>query len=167
VLGNRVSTIIAPLPVGERDPAERYSRIREGTQLAKTSHQAVGAELLLQVSGFMPPALVAQIARFQNAQRIFNLSITNIVGPSEPLYAAGHRLLDLFPFTPLAGNMSLIVAVVSYAGRMEFGLTADAESLPDLDVIAAALERSIDELLHVAGLSEGDLAIRALRAIAE
>jgi diacylglycerol O-acyltransferase len=167
VLGNRVSTIIAPLPVGERDPAERYRRIREGTQLAKTSHQAVGAELLLQVSGFMPPALVAQIARFQNAQRIFNLSITNIAGPSEPLYAAGHRLLDLFPFTPLAGNMSLIVAVVSYAGRMEFGLTADAESLPDLDVIAAALEQSIDELLHVAGLTEGDLAIRALRAIAE
>jgi WS/DGAT/MGAT family acyltransferase len=166
-IGNRVSTIVAPLPVGERDPAERYRLVREGTQRAKSSHQVVGADLLLQVSGFMPPALVAQIARIQNAQRVFNLSITNIVGPAEPLYAAGHRLLDLFPFTPLAGNMTLIIAVVSYAGRMEFGLTADAESLPDLDVITSALERSIDGLLGLAGLSEGDLAIRALRAIAE
>ncbi|MEX2395326.1 MAG: WSD1 family O-acyltransferase, partial [Actinomycetota bacterium] len=153
-LGNRVSTIIAPLPIGEADIATRYRRITEGTKAAKSSHHVVGADLLLQLSGIIPPPLVSQIAKFQNTQRFFNLSITNIPGPSEPLYAAGHKLLDIFPFTPLAGNMALIVAVVSYVGQMEFGLTVDAETIPDVDTIASGITNAVTDLKAIASVPD-------------
>jgi WS/DGAT/MGAT family acyltransferase len=145
-LGNQVATIIAPLPLDEPDPIARLRTIRDATVKAKHSHQVTGTDLLLRLSGVVPSALTAQVAKVQNAQRFFNLSVTNIPGPAEPLYLLGHRLRDIFPFTPLAGNMALIVAVVSYCGSMEFGLTVDAETIADHDVLVAELERSIAEL---------------------
>jgi WS/DGAT/MGAT family acyltransferase len=151
--GNHVSTILAPLPVGEEHVRRRYVRISEGVRHARRSHQVIGADLLMQLSGYAPPTIVAQIARLQNAQRFFNLSVTNIPGPQQPLYAMGARLLRFVPFTPLPANMALIVAVLSYDGHMEFGLTVDVEAIPDVDVIADGLTAAVDELEEAAGLA--------------
>jgi WS/DGAT/MGAT family acyltransferase len=149
-LGNRVSALVAPLPVYEPDPVRRLQIIAEAMKGVKESRQAVGAEMITQLTGFAPPTILSQAARLQSQQRFFNLLVTNVPGPQFPLYSVGHRLIDLFPIAPLAANQALNVAVMSYAGQMGFGLLADYDAIPDLGVIAEGLEKSIAELLQEA-----------------
>ncbi|HEY2636123.1 MAG TPA: wax ester/triacylglycerol synthase family O-acyltransferase, partial [Solirubrobacteraceae bacterium] len=96
-LGNRVSAIYAPLPVGVTDPIERLHVIREATRDLKASGQAVGAEVLTQIAGFAPPTIMTQAARLQSRQRFFNLVVTNVPGPQHPLYLLGRELEHIYP----------------------------------------------------------------------
>ncbi|HVL81534.1 MAG TPA: wax ester/triacylglycerol synthase family O-acyltransferase [Actinomycetota bacterium] len=146
-LGNRVSAMIAPLPVYEPDPVRRLNIITQQMQDLKDSKQVVGADVITQLSGFAPPTILGQAARLQAAQRFFNLLVTNVPGPQFPLYSVGRELLDLFPMAPLAANQALGVAVMSYNGSMGFGLIADYDSMGDVGVIAEGIEKSIAELL--------------------
>ncbi len=146
-LGNRVSAVVAPIPVYESDPVRRLEIIQEEMRGIKDSKQAVGAEMITQLSGFAPPTILGQAARLQARQRFFNLLVTNVPGPQFPLYTVGHRLMDLFPMAPLAANQALGIAVMSYAGQMGFGLIADFDAMPDVGIVAEGLEKSIAELL--------------------
>ena len=151
-LGNRVSTMYAPLPVGLDDPLERYEHVRDAMAGLKESGQAVGADVLTRLTGFAPPTIVAQAARLQTRQRFFNLTVTNVPGPQFPLYLMGRELLALHPQVPLARNTAIGVAIMSYHGGLNFGLISDLDTVPDLHVVAAALEATIDELADLAGL---------------
>ena len=146
-LGNRVSAMAAPLPVYEPEPVRRLQLICEAMQGVKESKQAVGAEMIMSLTGFAPPTILGQAARLQSSQRFFNLLITNIPGPQFPLYTVGHEMLDLFPMAPLSAKQALGVAVMSYNGKLGFGLIADYDALPDVGVVAEGLEKSIQELL--------------------
>jgi hypothetical protein len=150
--GNKVAAMMAPLPVHEPDPIERLRILRGVMAGLKNSKQAVGAEVLTQLSGFAPPTVMAQAARLQARQRFFNLVVTNVPGPQIPLYVLGRELLDVFPMAPLAKRQSLCIAVMSYNGKMNFGLLADFDSMPDLDVFVDSIEQSIDELRKAAGV---------------
>lgn len=150
VLGNRVSTMIAPLPVYESDPVTRLQIVREAMADVKASNQAVGAETIMSLSGFAPPTILSQAARLQSQQRFVNMLVTNVPGPQVRLYSAGRALLDLFPMAPLGANQALGIAVMSYNGQMGFGLLADYDALPDVGVVAEGLEKSIAELLQEA-----------------
>ena len=149
-LGNRVTAMAAPLPVYEEEPALRLAIVRESMKDVKQSKQAVGAEMITSLSGFAPPTILGQAARLQAQQRFFNLLVTNVPGPQFPLWSAGHPLVDLFPIAPLSSNQALNVAVMSYNGRLGFGLLADYDAVPDLAVFAEGLEKSIGELLQAA-----------------
>jgi WS/DGAT/MGAT family acyltransferase len=149
-LGNRVTSMAAPLPVYEEDPALRLSIVKEAMKDVKSSKQAVGAEMIMDLSGFAPPTILGQAARLQANQRLVNLLVTNVPGPQLPLYSQGHKLLDLFPMAPLGSNQALNVAVMSYDGSLGFGLLADYDAIPDLSVFADGLEKSIAELLQAA-----------------
>ncbi|HVE91956.1 MAG TPA: wax ester/triacylglycerol synthase family O-acyltransferase [Actinomycetota bacterium] len=149
-LGNRVSALVAPLPVYEPDPARRLQAVTNAMKGLKESRQVVGAEMITQLTGFAPPTILAQAARLQSAQRFFNLLVTNVPGPQFALFSTGRRLEDLFPMAPLAANQALGIAVMSYAGQMGFGLIADFDALPDVGVVAEGLEKSIAELLDAA-----------------
>lgn len=149
-LGNRVSAMVAPIPVYEPEPVRRLALIREEMKGLKESKQAVGAQALTELSGFAPPTILAQAARLQSAQRFFNLLVTNVPGPQFPLYTVGHELLDLFPMAPLAENQALGIAVMSYNGKLGFGLIADFDALPDVGIVAEGLEKSVAELLQAA-----------------
>jgi diacylglycerol O-acyltransferase / wax synthase len=149
-LGNRVTSMAAPLPVYEEDAALRLSIVKEAMKDVKSSKQAVGAEMIMDLSGFAPPTILGQAARLQANQRLVNLLVTNVPGPQFPLYSQGHRLLDLFPMAPLGSNQALNVAVMSYNGQLGFGLLADYDAIPDLSVFADGLEKSIAELLQAA-----------------
>jgi diacylglycerol O-acyltransferase / wax synthase len=116
----------------------------------KSSKQAVGASLLTEVSDFAPPTIAAQAARLQSRQRFFNLVVTNVPGPQFPLYLLGRELQDVFPMVPLAKNQGVCFALMSYNGRVNFGLTADYDAMPDLDDVAGDLEASIAELAAAA-----------------
>jgi diacylglycerol O-acyltransferase / wax synthase len=150
-LGNRVAAMWATLPVGLTDPVERLHAVSEEMVDVKRSGQAVGAEILTTISGFAPPTIMAQAARLQARQRLFNLVVTNVPGPQFPLYLLGRELESIYPMVPLAENTALGVAILSYNGRLNFGLVADFDALADLEVLAEELRSSIDELAAAAG----------------
>ncbi len=163
-LGNRVAAMWASLPVGLSDPAQRLGEIRRETQHVKESEQAVGAQVLTQLAGFAPPTIMAQAARLQARQRLFNLVITNVPGPQMPLFALGRELEAIFPMVPLAENTALGIAVMSYNGQMNFGLNADYDALADVETLADELRAAIDELSRAAGMAERRPAGRRSRA---
>jgi diacylglycerol O-acyltransferase / wax synthase len=154
-LGNKVSAMMAPLPVGIEDPVERLNAVSETMRHLKSSGQAVGASLLTDVTDFTPPTIAAQAARLQSRQRFFNTVVTNVPGPQFPLYLLGRELQDIFPMVPLAANQAICFGIMSYNGRINFGLTADYDSSPDLNTLASDLEASIAELLDATASSEG------------
>jgi diacylglycerol O-acyltransferase len=145
-LGNRVAAMMAPLPVWCEDPAERLHLITERMGDLKGSGQAVGAEILTSLADFAPPTIVAQASRLQASQRFFNLVITNIPGPQFPLYVLGRQLVAWYPMVPLAQNQAMCVGIMSYNGRMFFGLIGDYDAMADLDSLALDLEESVKEL---------------------
>jgi diacylglycerol O-acyltransferase len=153
-LGNRVATMWAPLPVGVRDPAVSFAQVHEAMKDLKESGQAVGAETLTQLADFAPPTIMSQAARLQARQRFFNLVVTNVPGPQVPLYLLGRRMRGLYPVVPLALNQALGIAILSYDGRLGFGLLADFDALPDLEDIAGELEGAIDDLAAAAGADD-------------
>jgi diacylglycerol O-acyltransferase len=148
VLGNRIAAMWAPLPVGVGDPHERLRLIADAMTSVKRSGQAIGAQALTELAGFASPTLVAQAARLQARQRLFNLVITNVPGPQQPLYLLGRRMHAIYPLVPLAANTALGIAVLSYDGRLNFGLNADYDALADLELLAADLDAAITEIVQ-------------------
>jgi len=149
-LGNRVSALYAPLPVGVTDPIARLTLVREATAGLKDSGQAVGAQVITQLGDFAPPTIMAQAARLQARQRFFNLVVTNVPGPQFPLYILGRKLEAIYPMVPLAQNQVLGIALMSYDGGLNFGLNADWDALPDLEELAGDLDAAIAELAEAA-----------------
>ena len=149
-LGNRVAAMWAPLPVGIEDPSERLQAISASMAGIKESGQAVGAQALTQLSGFAPPTIMAQAARLQARQRLFNLVVTNVPGPQFPLYVLGRELEALLPMVPLAENTTLGIAIMSYNGQLNFGLTADRDALADVEFLADELRGAIAALVQAA-----------------
>ncbi len=152
-LGNRVAAMWATLPVGLTDPVQRLHTISEEMVGLKQSGQAVGAEILTAMSGFAPPTIMAQAARLQARQRLFNLVVTNVPGPQFPLYLLGRQLESIYPMVPLAENTALGIAILSYNGQLDFGLVGDFDALADLEVLADELRSAIEELAATAGAS--------------
>jgi diacylglycerol O-acyltransferase / wax synthase len=150
-LGNRVTTMMAPLPVWCEDPARRLEQVRQSMGDLKQSKQALGASMLTQLADFAPPTIAGQAARLQARQRFFNLVVTNVPGPQFPLYLMGRRMERVFPMVPLAKNQGVCVGVMSYDGQVNFGLIGDYDGMPDLDDLAHDLEASIGELVEAAG----------------
>ena len=130
----------------------------------KESGQAVGAQVLTELSGFAPPTIMAQAARLQARQRLFNLVVTNVPGPQMPLYVLGRELDALYPMVPLAENTALGIAIMSYNGQLNFGLTADYDALSDVETLADELRSSIEELAAAAGPHGAPVAERRTRA---
>jgi WS/DGAT/MGAT family acyltransferase len=151
-LGNRVAAMMAPLPVWCDDPVERLRLVTESMAGLKDSGQAVGAQVITQLSGFAPPTVISQAARLSSRQRFFNLVITNVPGPQFPLYLLGRELIEGFPMVPLVKNQGLGVAIMSYNGRINFGLVGDFDVLFDLDDLALDVEASLHELAAAAGV---------------
>jgi diacylglycerol O-acyltransferase len=165
-LGNRVAAMWAPLPIGLTDPVQRLLTISRAMDGVKDSGQAVGAQVLTELTGFAPPTIMAQAARLQARQRMFNLVVTNVPGPQIPLYLLGRQLEAMFPMVPLAANQALGVAIMSYNGQLNFGLNADYDALRDLEALADALRASIDELVTAAGQAPRPEARRRRRSVA-
>jgi diacylglycerol O-acyltransferase / wax synthase len=152
-LGNRVAAMWVSLPVGMTDPVQRLLTISREMDGVKQSGQAVGAQVLTELTGFAPPTIVAQAARLQTRQRMFNLVVTNVPGPQFPLYMLGRRLQAMYPMVPLAAGQALGIAIISYNGQLDFGLNADFDALPDLEELAGDLAGASAELVAAAGAS--------------
>ena len=145
-LGNRVSAMFVPLPVGEPDPVRRLELVRAATAHLKDREQAVGAAALLGLTEYAAPTLLSLGARLVHSQPFCNLIVTNVPGPQSPLYCLGARMLEAYPMVPLSKNMNLGVAILSYCGYLHVGLLGDRDQWPDLEVLEAGLEDAFAEL---------------------
>jgi WS/DGAT/MGAT family acyltransferase len=149
-LGNRIAAMRGPLPVYVQDPVARLHVISQAMEGLKDSKQALGAEVLASLEALAPPTILAQASRLNFSTRLFNLLVTNVPGPQFPLYVLGRRLEDLFPVAFLPKRHALAVAIMSYNGRMDFGLLGDYDALPELDRLAGMVEESTAELVAAA-----------------
>ncbi|HWM56214.1 MAG TPA: wax ester/triacylglycerol synthase family O-acyltransferase [Pseudonocardia sp.] len=152
-LGNRVSSFIVDLPVGEPSPVVRLHHVTHAMREHTARVQSVGAATLVRFGGFAPPTLHALGARAASdiSKRIFNLVVTNVPGPQFPLYAAGARMLEMFPVVPLAKGQALAIGLTSYDGGVFYGFNGDRDAMWDVDALAGMVGESLDELLATAG----------------
>ena len=148
-IGNRVSSYFVDLPVGEGNPVMRLHQVSFAMRGHKESGEAVGADAIVALSGFAPPTLHSLGARLASGftRRLFNLVVTNVPGPQFPLYAAGARMLEMYPVVPLAKGQAVSIGLTSYDGGVYFGLNADRDAMPDIDVLAGLIEESLAELV--------------------
>ena len=150
--GNRVSSMIAPIPTNLSDPAERLRACSQAMRAAKEQHGAMPADLLGDVTQFAMPALAGQAARLSARLRLvervspFNLIISNVPGPNIPLYYAGAKLVAYYPLSAITDGQGLNITVMSYGGQLHFGLIADRELVPDVDRLTGYLADELAEL---------------------
>jgi len=158
--GNRVSSMIAPIPTHLDDPGERLAAAHEAMRAAKEQHGALPADLLADVTQFAMPALAGQAARLAARLRVvervspFNLIVSNVPGPNVPLYYGGAKLLAYYPLSAITDGQGLNITVMSYGGQLHFGLLADRDLVPDVDRIAGYLADELD-VLHKTAVGDG------------
>jgi WS/DGAT/MGAT family acyltransferase len=156
---NKVSAMFAELPVGVEDPVERLGLIRQQMEGLKETRQAVAGEVLTSLSGFAPPLLLAlgMRAAVRFPQTNVHTVTTNVPGPQFPLYALGRQLVEAFPYVPIANQVRITIAIFSYLGALNFGITGDYDTASDIGVLGRGIEAGIRELLDTAtrGSSNG------------
>ena len=146
-LGNELTSLFVELPVAEADPMLRYRRVVERAAELKAGSQRAGGKTIIDLADMGPPLAGALVARSMfGGTRMFNLTITNVPGPQERLYAFGAPLVEILPLVPLFAGHTIGIAVVSYAGQVVFGLNADRVAAPDVKVLAEGIERAFAEL---------------------
>jgi WS/DGAT/MGAT family acyltransferase len=145
--GNRITTVLVDLPVGEGDPLTRFAAVQRQMNDHKRRILAVDARAMLSAGDLVAPALLALGAHAtRSAQPIAQAVATNVPGPSRPLYALGRRMVSLHVHVPITMGCRLAIGIFSYAGRMTFGINADHDGVPDVDVLVRGIERGLEEL---------------------
>jgi WS/DGAT/MGAT family acyltransferase len=152
--GQRTTEWIIDLPLWEKDALARFERIREKTREYGLGPGAVPASSLMEGDVWYGGRLLALGARSLASHSPINMTVINAPGAQVPLYLAGARMREAYGQVPLRGHLGLGVAVTSYDGALFFGVNADFDLVPDLDLFAAGLEPSFDELRRVAGPAE-------------
>ena len=145
------------LPLAERDPRRCLGRIRETTEQLKVSKEALGAEMLTKVASWTPSTLLSMGARLMQRAYPFNLVVTNVPGPQQPLYLLGSRMNDNYGLVPLTDYLGLGIVIFSYAGKLSWGFNADWDLVPDLHDFTIAVGDSFRELFDAARPSDVSL----------
>ena len=151
-LHNLVSALFIALPVAADEPAERYRVVRDAMAEAKHSGEQHTTAGIVAASGLAPDMFVGLALRtltrlLQRHQRFLTTVTTNVPGPQQPLYLVGRRMVEAYPYVPVAEGLRTGVAIFSYDGQLTFGVTADADEITDLDVLTAGIEGGMDELV--------------------
>jgi WS/DGAT/MGAT family acyltransferase len=152
--GNRIGMMSVPFMTNEADPVERLQRTHEALKDAKERHRALPAQLLQDAAQFIPPAVFSRASRVSfslaaTRRPIWNLVVSNVPGPQIPLYLAGARVLTHYPVSVITDGMGLNITVMSYCGRLDFGIVADREQMRDVWDLIGWLGEALDELRPV------------------
>ena len=149
---NRVSMLLADLPTDEPDPVQRVRRVHDSMASSKGIHEALPAERLTDFAEFPPPAVFARAMRLSARLRLGsrltpgNLVISNVPGPREPLFAAGARLEHYYPLSTIIDGQGLNITVQSYLDRLDWGLVACADLVPDVEAVLDDIIAELDAL---------------------
>jgi WS/DGAT/MGAT family acyltransferase len=152
-LGNRISFMFVDLPCDEPDARRRLREVHMATTERKQARKPEGGADIVSSLEFIPGPMQRLISRVIASPRAFNLTVSNIPGPREPLYMGGCRLVEAYPVVPIADRHTISIGVTTVGDGAYFGLYADPESLPNSDALAAAIDGSIDELLEAESLA--------------
>ena len=149
--GNRISTMIVPIPTNVEDPRERLLRAHEYLRSAKDHHRALPADLLTDATSFIPPAVAARAARttmdiLGRTRPPLNLVISNVPGPREPIYCAGAELQANYPVSVVIDGVGLNMTVMSYRDHLDFGIIADRDQVDDAWALMDGTAAALDEL---------------------
>jgi WS/DGAT/MGAT family acyltransferase len=146
---NRVSVLVADLPVHLADPRQRLEATRAELSALKASNEAAAGEALIALGRLTPYPLASLAVRlaYLLPQREIVTVTTNVPGPRQPLYAMGRKLVEIIPYVPIATTLRTGIAIFSYCDTLTFGITGDYDSTPDLDVLARGIEDGVTELL--------------------
>ncbi len=150
-LGNHFGLVFLDLPVGEGNPVRRLEHVAECMNQLKKSRQAIVAFGLLAALGMAPQAL--QEVALDLFSRKATAVATNVPGPQQPLYLAGCPIRELMFWVPQTGSIGLGISILSYHGRVHFGLIADARLVPDPDAVIRRFGPEFDKLLYLALMS--------------
>jgi WS/DGAT/MGAT family acyltransferase len=148
-LGNEISFVFVDLPCDERDPALRLQSVKAQIGDRKRSRRPEGADLILRAFGYVPRTIQKALAHLVAAPRSFNLVVSNIPGPREPMYLLGCELEEAYPVVPIADRHALSIGMTTIKDEACFGIYADCEALPDADRLADCIDASVDELLAI------------------
>ena len=151
-LNNQVSAVFVDLPVGLPDPKDRLTSIRGQMDEYKKTMSAVDANSIIDMGNYVAPPLLALGVRaaLSAGQFLCQAVTTNVPGPRFPLYVLGKRMEAAYAYVPIAGGTRCSIGIFSYQNTMTFGLNADFDGYPDLDVLSAGIRRGLDELLTLA-----------------
>ena len=150
--GNRITFAFLELPVSERDTRRQMDRIRSQSSELKDSGRIAGSDMLLRSVALLPEPLKERAARLAASPRLYNLTVSNVPGPTVPLYVAGARVLSIYPIVPIPDAHALSIGVLSYDGQLHFSAYADPTALPDLARVRVMLEDACVELEGAAGV---------------
>jgi WS/DGAT/MGAT family acyltransferase len=153
-LGNLVSMIFAPLYVGVLDPVERLAAERAAMTRLKDQDQAGGLYEMTHLMDRVPPVVQAVAGQLTVPNTLLNTVSTNVPGPQIPLYLSGHRLIGWCPLIPLANEVGLVNAILTYNQRLTIGVTVDPKLVPDVWLYVECLKASFAELLQAADAAE-------------
>jgi WS/DGAT/MGAT family acyltransferase len=151
-LDNQVSAVFVDLPVGLPDPVARLNAIRGQMDEYKKTMQALDAGSIIEMGNFVAPTLLALGVRaaLQAGQFWCQTVTTNVPGPRVPLYVLGKRMSSAYAYVPIAGGTRCSIGIFSYLNTMTFGLNADFDGYPDIDVLSGGIRRGLDELMTLA-----------------
>lgn len=154
-LGNLVSVMPTEIPMDIKDPLERYKFVSSKTGELKSTRVAEGLNVFSSLLGMVPASIQASLGLVANSvMPVFNIVATNVPGPQIPLYSMGKRMLFYYPYVPVAQAVGLSCAILSYDQRLAFGITVDAELVPDTDILTKFMYDSFAELRDAAGVAE-------------
>jgi WS/DGAT/MGAT family acyltransferase len=149
-LGNRLTAMRGPLPVGVADPIERVRVVAAAMDALKGSKQSLGAEAIWGLNDwfrdFAPPLLLSPTAAINFSPRLFNLLVTNFPGPQIPFYVLGHELTNIHPIGFLARRHAVAMAILSYNGEVSFGLLVEPDAGVELGRLSEHIEAAAAEL---------------------
>jgi diacylglycerol O-acyltransferase / wax synthase len=168
-LDNRISAVFVDLPVGEPDPVRRLASIRGQMDEYKRAMQAVDARSIIAMGDFVAPTLLTLGVRaaMQAGQLWTQAVTTNVPGPRVPLYVLGRRMRSAHAYVPIGGGARVSIGIFSYLSTMTFGINADFDAFPDVDVLSNGIRAGIEELVAIAGggTAEGSPAGRRATAV--
>lgn len=151
-LGNRVSAMMAPLPVGILDPAERYRQVRVAMTRLKDKGESRHIERMLDLLAGVPPIVQRNFAWVQTSSMPVNTICTNVPGPPVSLYVQGRRIERVVPVVPLTQGIGLAFAIMSYADTLTIGMPCDPALVPDAERLPGLLQEAFAELARIAGI---------------
>lgn len=150
---NQIANMMVQLATHIEDPLERLEYIQEQTMLGKSRHKTMGAKTLSKMADAVPFGLANLAAGLYSKYNIkdlhrppFNVTITNVPGPSKLLYLNGHKVVSIFGLTPVVDGFGLIIAAFSYNGKISITTTSDKRTMPDCYVFSRYIRESANEL---------------------
>ena len=169
-LGNRISVMLTPLPIGEADPAKRLEAVRERLDSLKAENQAGAMESFTRMASYAPANWHAFAGSLPPNNTVVNMICTNVPGPMIPLYSVGHLLLAHYPLVPLSMDMGIGIGVTTYNQKLFFGVMANPNAVPDIERLGQFIDESYLDLRSAAGVQPSDvpeIGIHSTNGVAE